>query len=139
MPCSAAKLATTVPVPAADLYVGLFHRLCRRAAHAIAGRAGTVLVPLCGPRLRAFDEPLAPYELRMGEPGSVRPDPLRAQAGCLGLHHVAPLADWLEQLTTARLPALASLANAIREDQTAVVQGITTPFNSGVNVAAAPT
>ncbi|MFB7499372.1 hypothetical protein ACFC09_32610 [Streptomyces sp. NPDC056161] len=29
--------------------------------------------------------------------------------------------------------ALASLAKAIREDQHAVVQGITTPFNSGVN------
>ncbi|WP_228120191.1 hypothetical protein [Streptomyces fagopyri] len=28
---------------------------------------------------------------------------------------------------------MASLANAIREDQLAVVQGITTPFNSGVN------
>ncbi|GGT44211.1 hypothetical protein GCM10010271_55200 [Streptomyces kurssanovii] len=44
MPCSAAKLATTIPVPAADLYVGPFHRLCRRAAHAIAGSADTVLV-----------------------------------------------------------------------------------------------
>ncbi|MFJ9968358.1 hypothetical protein [Streptomyces avermitilis] len=45
----------------------------------------------------------------------------------------APLSDWLEQLTTARLPALASPAKAIREDQPAAVQGITTPFNSGVN------
>lgn len=45
----------------------------------------------------------------------------------------APLPDWLEQLTTARLPVLAGLAKAIREDQPAVVQGITTPFSSGVN------
>ncbi|MFD0076459.1 ISL3 family transposase [Streptomyces sp. NPDC127166] len=43
------------------------------------------------------------------------------------------LPGWLEQLTTSRLPPLASLAKAIREDQPAVVQGITTPFNSGVN------
>ncbi|MFH9574388.1 hypothetical protein [Streptomyces sp. NPDC017230] len=44
-----------------------------------------------------------------------------------------PLARWLEQLSGARLPALASLVNTIREDQPAVVQGITTPFDSGVN------
>ncbi|GAA3595757.1 hypothetical protein GCM10022295_91110 [Streptomyces osmaniensis] len=43
------------------------------------------------------------------------------------------LTHWLEQLAASRLPALASPANAIREDQPAVVQGITTPFNSGVN------
>lgn len=42
-------------------------------------------------------------------------------------------AGWLEQLATSHLPALASLAKAIREDQHAVVQGITTRFNSGVN------
>ncbi|MER6734697.1 hypothetical protein [Streptomyces puniciscabiei] len=36
-------------------------------------------------------------------------------------------------LYSSPLPALASLAKAIREDQSAVVQGITTPFNSGVN------
>lgn len=45
----------------------------------------------------------------------------------------ALLPDWLEHLATSRLPALASLAKAIREDQPAVVQGITTSFNSGVN------
>lgn len=43
------------------------------------------------------------------------------------------LPDWLHQLVTSRLPALASLANAIREDQPPVVQGITTPFNSGAD------
>lgn len=45
----------------------------------------------------------------------------------------APLQDWLDQLAASGLSALASLANAIREDQPAVVQGIITPFNSGVN------
>jgi Transposase and inactivated derivatives len=51
----------------------------------------------------------------------------------LDARDAAPLPDWLEQLTASRLPPLASLAKAIREDQSAVVQGITTPFNSGVN------
>ncbi|WP_443068995.1 DUF6884 domain-containing protein [Streptomyces sp. NBC_01361] len=89
--CSAAKLATTVPVPAADLYVGPFHQMCRRAAHALAGNAGTVLVLSAAHGVVTLDEPLAPYELRMGESGSVRPDQLRAQARRLGLHRVAQL------------------------------------------------
>ncbi|MFD7836148.1 hypothetical protein [Streptomyces sp. NPDC059761] len=58
---------------------------------------------------------------------------MRQFAAMFDTRDAAPLPDWLEQLTSARLPALASLAKAIREDQPAVVQGITTPFNSGVN------
>ena len=60
-------------------------------------------------------------------------DLVRQFAAMLDTRDAAPLTDWLEQLTTAGLPALAGLAKAIREDQPAVVQGITTPFNSGVN------
>lgn len=91
VPCSAAKLATTVPVPAADLYVGPFHTLCRRAAHAIVGSAGTVLVLSAAHGFVTLDELLAPYELRMGAPGSVRPDQLRAQAERLGLYRAPQL------------------------------------------------
>ncbi|MEI5102963.1 hypothetical protein RB200_36035 [Streptomyces sp. PmtG] len=43
------------------------------------------------------------------------------------------LPGWLERLTGSGLPALAGLAKTIREDQAAVVQGIATPFSSGVN------
>jgi transposase len=60
-------------------------------------------------------------------------DLVRQFAAMLDSRDAALLAHWLEQLATSRLPALVSLANAIREDQPAVVQGITTPFNSGVN------
>ncbi|MER5699915.1 ISL3 family transposase [Streptomyces mirabilis] len=60
-------------------------------------------------------------------------DLVRQFAVMLDTRDAAPLPDWLEQLTAAGLPALASLAKAIREDQPAVVQGITTRFNSGVN------
>ena len=60
-------------------------------------------------------------------------DLVRQFAAMLDTRDAAPMTDWLEQLTTAGLPALAGLAKAIREDQPAVVQGITTPFNSGVN------
>ncbi len=51
----------------------------------------------------------------------------------LDARDAAPLPGWLDQLAASRLAALASLAKAMREDQPAVVQGITTPYNSGVN------
>ncbi|MFE0134507.1 ISL3 family transposase [Streptomyces sp. NPDC059037] len=58
---------------------------------------------------------------------------VRQFAAMLDARDAAPLPGWIEQLEASRLPALASLARALREDQLAVVQGITTPFNSGVN------
>ncbi|WP_369392392.1 ISL3 family transposase [Streptomyces sp. CG1] len=60
-------------------------------------------------------------------------DLVRQFAAMLDARNAAPLPDWLDHLTDSRLPPLAGLANAIREDQHAVVQGITTPYNSGVN------
>ncbi|WP_405775425.1 transposase [Streptomyces sp. NBC_01390] len=60
-------------------------------------------------------------------------DLVRQFAAMLDSRDAALLANWLEQLATSRFPALVGLANAIREDQPAVVQGITTPFSSGVN------
>lgn len=58
---------------------------------------------------------------------------VRQFADMLDARDAASLPDWLDQLTACRLPALSGLAKALREDQAAVVQGITTPFNSGVN------
>jgi transposase len=58
---------------------------------------------------------------------------VRQFAAMLESRDATSLPDWLDKLATSRLPALASLAKALREDQAAVVQGITTPFNSGVN------
>ncbi|MFD4644715.1 transposase [Streptomyces sp. NPDC058441] len=58
---------------------------------------------------------------------------VRQFAAMLDARDATPLPDWLKRLTASNLPVLASLANAIREDQHAVVEGITTPHNSGVN------
>ncbi|GAU71436.1 transposase [Streptomyces sp. NBRC 110611] len=41
--------------------------------------------------------------------------------------------DWLDELADSGLAPLVSLAGALREDQHAVAQGITAPYNSGVN------
>ncbi|WP_405976448.1 hypothetical protein OG496_54685 [Streptomyces sp. NBC_00988] len=72
------------------------------------------------------------WRMRIGS-GSNRTHTLVRQfAAMLDARDAAPLPDWLDQLAASGLSALASLANAIREDQPAV-QGITTPFNSGVN------
>ncbi|MCC5480498.1 ISL3 family transposase [Streptomyces barringtoniae] len=60
-------------------------------------------------------------------------DLVRQFAAMLDTRDAATLPAWLDQLATSRLPALTGLVKAIREDQPAVVQGITTPFNSGVN------
>lgn len=59
-------------------------------------------------------------------------DLVRQFAAMLDARDAAALPDWLEQLATSRLPVLTGLAKALREDQPAVVQGITTAFNSGV-------
>ncbi|MDI3418026.1 transposase [Streptomyces luteolus] len=60
-------------------------------------------------------------------------DFVRQFAAMLDTRDAAPLPDWLDHLTASNLPALADLAKSLREDQAAVVQGITTPLNSGVN------
>ncbi|MFI8829161.1 ISL3 family transposase [Streptomyces sp. NPDC053431] len=60
-------------------------------------------------------------------------DLVRRFATMLGEHDAAPLPAWLDELANSGLVPLAGLAAALREDQHAVTQGITTPYNSGVN------
>ncbi|MFD9459180.1 hypothetical protein ACFWBC_39745 [Streptomyces sp. NPDC059985] len=43
------------------------------------------------------------------------------------------LPEWLDDLANTGLTPLTGLARALREDRDAVAQGITTPYNSGVN------
>ncbi|MCP3820238.1 transposase [Streptomyces sp. A3M-1-3] len=58
---------------------------------------------------------------------------VRQFAAMLDARDAAQLPDWLDQLTASGLAPLAGVARALREDQHAVAQGITTPYNSGVN------
>jgi hypothetical protein len=60
-------------------------------------------------------------------------DLVRQFAAMLDTRDTSALPNWLEQLATSRLPAMVSLVKALREDQHAVVQGIATRYNSGVN------
>ncbi|WP_413808148.1 DUF6884 domain-containing protein [Streptomyces sp. OE57] len=83
IPCGAAKLPHAAA--AGELYIGSFHRACARAADALARPGTTVLVLSALYGLVTLDRVLDPYDLRMGQPGSVTGDQLRAQARELGM------------------------------------------------------
>ncbi|MFS7873626.1 transposase [Streptomyces asiaticus] len=60
-------------------------------------------------------------------------DLVRRFAAMLDNRDATPLPAWLDDLSHSGLAPLASVAGALREDQHAVAQGITTPYNSGIN------
>ncbi|WP_327419356.1 DUF6884 domain-containing protein [Streptomyces sp. NBC_01233] len=87
IPCGAAKLDR--PAPAGQLYTGSYHRACARAAAALTADGGTVLVLSALYGLTPLDRVIDPYDLRMGEAGSITPEQLREQARTLGLDQAA--------------------------------------------------
>lgn len=60
-------------------------------------------------------------------------DLVRRFATMLDNRDATPLPGWLDDLANSGLAPLAGFAGALREDRHAVAQGITTPYNSGVN------
>jgi transposase len=58
---------------------------------------------------------------------------VRAFATMFDTNDIDLLPGWLDQATASGLPALASIANVIRDDQPAVEHAITSPYSSGVN------
>lgn len=85
VPCGGRKLATSTPVPAGELYVGGYHRAARRAADVLAAEGGRVLILSALHGLLQLEQPVLPYELRAGDPGTVDGGTLRAQAAALGV------------------------------------------------------
>jgi len=83
IPCASRKL--TVPAPAGDLYRGSYHRACRQTADVLTATGGTTVIVSALHGLLLLDRVTAPYEMRMGDPGSVTPDQLRQQAQELGI------------------------------------------------------
>ncbi|MGW7674602.1 hypothetical protein ACWGJX_47585 [Streptomyces sp. NPDC054775] len=62
-------------------------------------------------------------------PELLRTHPLIRQfAAMLDSHHASPLPEWLDRLTNSGLAPFA--ASAVREDQKAIAQGITTPYKT---------
>jgi hypothetical protein len=83
-PCGGRKLTTPAPAPAGELYIGSYHLACRRAAAALT-RPDRILILSALHGLLPLDRVIAPYDLRMGQPGSIRPAELRSQAEQLHL------------------------------------------------------
>ncbi len=92
VPCGGKKAA--FPRPAGAMYLSGYHRLARRAARALTNDPNVRIVSaLHG--LLTLDQIIAPYDLRLGQPGSITADHLEDQAnqqGLLGRPNVVILA-----------------------------------------------
>ncbi|MFI9644560.1 DUF6884 domain-containing protein [Micromonospora sp. NPDC051925] len=75
VPCGTAKL--THPAPAGQMYTGSYHQACRRAAAHLGGR---LIILSAHYGLLDPDTVIEPYDLRIGQPGTVTTPTLRAQA-----------------------------------------------------------
>jgi hypothetical protein len=124
-PCGARKLAE--PAPAGQLYTGSYHQACRRAAAALT-TPDRILILSALHGLLPLEQVIAPYELRMGQPGSIAASALRRQAEQLHLvdeQQVIVLAG--QAYTTAALAAWPAAATPLAGGlgrQLAVLAGI---------------
>lgn len=82
IPCGSTKAKTEAP--AARLYRGTYFRLGLRAALALTG-PDSIRILSARHGLLALHTMVEPYELRLGQPGSITAAELRAQALSLGL------------------------------------------------------
>jgi hypothetical protein len=78
IPCGSAKLKHRAP--AGQMYLGAYHRACRRYADSLASIYDQVMILSAKYGLLPLDEEIDPYELRMGQPGCVTTDQVRTQA-----------------------------------------------------------
>ena len=84
IPCGAAKL--TEAAPARDLYTGsMFRHQLAAAAESFGPEGGTILVLSALHGLVSLDTVLAPYNVKMGDRGSVTASTVAAQAMDLGI------------------------------------------------------
>jgi len=80
VPCGAAKL--THAAPARELYTGPYHRACLGWALSVAPSERCVILSARYGFVK-LDQVIAPYDLRMGRPGSATVSLLRGQATLL--------------------------------------------------------
>lgn len=106
--CGANKLSTTAP--AADLYTSAHFALMLRAARRVATQqAGRVLILSALHGLVELDTQLAPYDVKMGDPGSITPAALAHQLAALAPSSITTL---LPLAYAAALDEAAELAGA---------------------------
>ncbi len=84
IPCGGKKREETCS--AGEMYVGPYHKACRAWADSLGGR---VLILSAKYGLLRLDEEIIPYDLRMGQAGSVTPGVVRKQLEGLGIEDFA--------------------------------------------------
>lgn len=106
--CGATKLDTTAP--AAELYTSAHFALMLRAARRVATQqAGRVLILSALHGLVELDTEIAPYDVKMGDPGSIAPDVLAHQVASIAPSSITTL---LPLAYAAALDEAAELAGA---------------------------
>lgn len=115
IPCGSAKLAHAAP--AGEMYTGGYARACARAASALTATGGTVLILSALYGLTPLDRVIEPYELRMGQPGSVTGEQLREQARALGV-------DRAREVVVLAGAAYTAAARQVWPDATAPLAGL---------------
>ncbi|MFE7332560.1 DUF6884 domain-containing protein [Streptomyces sp. NPDC057565] len=117
--CGGRKSTTNqdVKIPAGDLYTGSYHRAARRAAEALSqgGQRARALILSAMWGLVSLHEPIAPYDLKAGEEGTVTGDQLRRQAAALGINEA--------HVTVLGGRAYVDLARHVWPDLTAPLEG----------------
>ncbi|MGW9031741.1 DUF6884 domain-containing protein [Streptomyces sp. NPDC055722] len=114
-PCGSAK--RSVASEAERLYTGSYHGACRAAADALTAAGGTVLILSALHGLVPLNQVIEPYELRMGQSGSVTAEHLRAQAWALGV-------DDAREVTVLAGAAYTRAARAVWPDAAAPLTGL---------------
>lgn len=87
IPCGARKLDR--PARAADMYVGSYHRACRRAADAL--RPDRLLILSARHGLLGLDDEIEPYDTPHGAADAVPARVVREQAVRLGIESLDPV------------------------------------------------
>ncbi|CAG6399003.1 hypothetical protein NMG29_11715 [Streptomyces cocklensis] len=87
IPCGARKLDR--PARAADMYVGSYHRACRRAAQAL--RPDRLLILSARHGLLALDDEIEPYDTPHGAADAVTALFVREQAARRGIEQLDPV------------------------------------------------
>lgn len=87
IPCGSRKLGR--PARAADMYIGSYHRACRRAAEAL--RPERLLILSAGYGLLDLDDIIEPYDTPHGAAGAATAERLLEQAAERGIVHLDPV------------------------------------------------
>ncbi|GHE98102.1 hypothetical protein GCM10014715_62820 [Streptomyces spiralis] len=87
IPCGSRKLSA--PAPAADMYVGSYHRACRKAADALQSERLLILSARHG--LLDLDEVIEPYDTPHGAADAITAEVLLEQATRRGIVFLDPV------------------------------------------------